>query len=303
MNQKKYIKINNENIAYYPDELIEYPGTNDFVFKRIMKRKDICAEIINLVTEDDLKQEDIVYFDSEIGVQVNSKKVICDVLLYSDSSVYDLEMQNGKVQFGLLERFVRYAIQIGASTVGKGKSYGEIKNVSIIVFYNGTIDYDKFIYIFPETTIDLIKFGKSPIKLYFLILENLEKCSNIKLKNFIKILVSKNPQSITGVDELMEEVKKEIMYFNKSEAEAIINARNEAKEYCDEMERKIREEERKKLEKALEDKQKALDEKNLQIEAERIKSIKKFNQLGLSSKEIANMYDLTIEEVKEIIKS
>ena len=300
------IKI--DDIEISEDEEIKYIGTNDAVFKQVLRNKNICAEVINLITNKQISPEELDISTKEIGVSATAKSIVCDLVVVTKKDIFDLEMQNRKEPSGLLDRFTTYAAKLLATSDTKGQAYNESPNVTIIVFYGEKVSFKDPIYLFPKEIEYKKDLGNTKFQIFIILLANIKNCSNIKLRSFIDILTSKKPQTIIGEDNIMEEVKKEIFKVNKSQMEAYVKARNEAKELYDRIDERLRKEEEDRLKaridemnKVVENQQKTLDTQQKALDARTKLLVKALLDKGMNMDEIKSIVDLSDEEIKKIL--
>ena len=115
--------------------------TDDFLFGTIMKHKEYCVPLLELILKKKIK--DIVYVNNQETMEAavpSSKSIRLDVYVEDDEkTVYDIEIQTTKKR-GLRKRTRLYQALIDIRAMGKGEDYTRLKK-SFIIFI---CTYDPF---------------------------------------------------------------------------------------------------------------------------------------------------------------
>ena len=106
--------------------------SNDFMFSKVMRDKEICRETLEILL--DKKIGEITYIDNQKTIDINydSKSVRLDVYVEDEKRIYNIEMQvvNKK---DLSKRSRYYQSMIDLNAIEKGEIYRDLKE-SIVIF-------------------------------------------------------------------------------------------------------------------------------------------------------------------------
>lgn len=133
--EKELVRLIPEELEYEKQTL-----KNDFIFGKVMQNKDICIELINLLTGNEI--DDTVNINNQKPVKItsDSKGVRYDVYVEDEKNIYDAEMQNGCDKNQLPRRTRYYQGMIDLNLLESGGEYTELKN-SYVIFI---CTYDPF---------------------------------------------------------------------------------------------------------------------------------------------------------------
>lgn len=105
--------------------------SNDFLFSKLMRDKEICKEIIEILLN--IKVGYITYLEEQktIDIIYDKKSVRLDVYVEDENKIYNIEMQvTNKKELAKRTRY--YQAMIDLNTIEKGETYNKLKESYII---------------------------------------------------------------------------------------------------------------------------------------------------------------------------
>ena len=195
--------------------------SNDFIFCRVMKVKELCRELIEILLNVKIKEINYIEDQKTINVDHETKGVKLDIVLEGDDKIYNIEMQTRETK-EIPRRIRYYESLIDINSLEKGNSYRNLKDTIIIficnfdMFKKNLPRYDFKTYCTQDKTIELDK-GITEI---FFNTKAYGNATDENLKAFLKFLEdSKNEKNNEFVGKLENMVMK------------IKNNRKEEKDY------------------------------------------------------------------------
>ena len=195
--------------------------SNDFIFCRVMRVKELCRGLIEVLLNVKIKEINYIEDQKTINVDHETKGVKLDIVLEGDDKIYNIEMQTRETKE--IPRRIRYCESlIDINSLEKGNSYRNLKDTIIIficnfdMFKKNLPRYDFKTYCTQDKTIELDK-GITEI---FFNTKAYGNATDENLKAFLKFLEdSKNEKNNEFVGKLENMVMK------------IKNNRKEEKDY------------------------------------------------------------------------
>ncbi len=116
----------------YTKTLQELTITDDFMFCKVMEDKEICIDILKMITGKNIT--DIKYVDTQKIIDISKipKSIRLDVYVEDEDTVYNIEMQVTN-QKELPKRTRYYRDMMDLNAIIKGQLYSQLPNVIIIV--------------------------------------------------------------------------------------------------------------------------------------------------------------------------
>ena len=195
--------------------------SNDFIFCRVMKVKELCRELIEILLNVKIKEINYIEDQKTINVDHETKGIRLDIILEGDDKIYNIEMQTRETK-EIPRRIRYYESLIDINSLEKGNSYRNLKDTIIIficnfdMFKKNLPRYDFKTYCTQDKTIELDK-GITEI---FFNTKAYGNATDENLKAFLKFLEdSKNEKNNEFVGKLENMVMK------------IKNNRKEEKDY------------------------------------------------------------------------
>ena len=195
--------------------------SNDFIFCRVMKVKELCRELIEILLNVKIKEINYIEDQKTINVDHETKGIRLDIVLEVDDKIYNIEMQTRETK-EIPRRIRYYESLIDINSLEKGNSYRNLKDTIIIficnfdMFKKNLPRYDFKTYCTQDKTIELDK-GITEI---FFNTKAYGNATDENLKAFLKFLEdSKNEKNNEFVGKLENMVMK------------IKNNRKEEKDY------------------------------------------------------------------------
>ena len=163
--------------------------SNDFLFSKLMRDKEICKEIIEILLN--IKVGDITYLEEQktIDIIYDKKSVRLDVYVEDENKIYNIEMQvTNKKELAKRTRY--YQAMIDLNTIEKGETYNKLKESYIIFIctfdpFNKGLSKYSFENICNED--NKIKLNDGTKKIFFNTKE-FAKEKNENLKSFLKYI-------------------------------------------------------------------------------------------------------------------
>lgn len=200
---------------------IRFNLTYDLVFKKVFSNIDILNSLLNALLDIKITSDDIVINNSEDSPSIIELKTSRYDIKVTISNYYklNLEMQRFNRNYDYIDRAVFYLSRLISNGITKGAEYGEKEYVQIS-FVNFSINKDKCIktYAFKDEIGETI----SKYKIIIFDLTKIDKCDNLKVQKWLRLMVSNNPQSLKGEDTIMNKAIEEIERINKNENEMAI---------------------------------------------------------------------------------
>lgn len=131
-----------ELLEKMPDEMLYENLTlkNDFIFGKVMQNKEICVELIQILTGNQMDEGVTINNQKPVKVTNDSRGVRYDVYVEDDVTAYDAEMQNYDKQQDLPRRSRYYQGMMDLNLLESGGDYKDLKN-SYVIFI---CTYDSF---------------------------------------------------------------------------------------------------------------------------------------------------------------
>ena len=267
--------------------------SNDAVFKHYYSVASNLSVLVSLILGEEVLPEDITYLSNEVIITPKVKKPRFDLrILIQNELNIDLEMQNNKEKY-FKERVVYYFSSMIMNDIQEGESYHSnnnylgiwLLNSNVSIFDNNSYYEEYVIY----GTISKKEIIEDKYKILIINLKKLDLCDNIVLREYLSMIESKeNIQK--NLDSSNDLIKKEAIkmddYLRSKEAFTIaLNTLKSELDYTT----AIKSAKEEGLERGINQKQEEV--------------IFKLFKKGKSFEEIANLLDLSIDEVKNILKS
>ena len=133
-----------ELILNMPEDMVYENLTlkSDFIFGKVMQNKEICLELIRILTGNAVDENVTINNQKPIKVTNDSKGIRYDVYVEDDNTAYDAEMQNRDSASELPKRTRFYQGMMDLNLLESGRSYKGLKN-SYVIFI---CTYDPFGY-------------------------------------------------------------------------------------------------------------------------------------------------------------
>ena len=267
--------------------------SNDAVFKHYYSVASNLSVLVSLILGEEVLPEDITYLSNEVIITPKVKKPRFDLrILIQNELNIDLEMQNNKEKY-FKERVVYYFSSMIMNDIQEGESYHSNNNYlgiwllnSNVSIFNNNSYYEEYVIYGTISKKEIIE-GK--YKILIIDLKKLDLCDNIVLREYLSMIESKeNIQK--NLDSSNDLIKKEAIkmddYLRSKEAFTIaLNTLKSELDYTT----AIKSAKEEGLERGINQKQEEV--------------IFKLFKKGKSFEEIANLLDLSIDEVKNILKS
>ncbi len=266
--------------------------SNDAVFKHYYSVASNLSVLVSLILGEEVLPEDITYLSNEVIITPKVKKPRFDLrILIQNELNIDLEMQNNKEKY-FKERVVYYFSSMIMNDVQEGESYHSNNNYlgiwllnSNVSIFNNNSYYEEYVIYGTISKKEIIE-GK--YKILIIDLKKLNLCDNIVLKEYLSMIESKeNIQK--NLDSSNDLIKKEAIkmddYLRSKEAFTIaLNTLKSELDYTT----AIKSAKEEGLEQGITQKQEEV--------------ILKLFQKGKSFEEIADLLDLSVDEIKKIIE-
>lgn len=205
---------------------IDFNLTNDIVFKEVFQIPRVLSRLINIILDTNYSENDLLIINNEMNNFVNLKTSRLDIRLSifnKEDRHYDinLEMQKNKPKYNLFERINFYHSKMISEASNKGDTYS-LPTCINIVFINYDINKEYPCYLNKKcvTTVcmkDDYNIQVLPHKLIIIDLTKENKCDNINLKKWIKLIKSNEPEIFKGDDTYMDDAINKIVEVNADE--------------------------------------------------------------------------------------
>lgn len=189
-----------------------YGLSNDYVFKKIMRKQELCKKFLNDIF--DIQIEQFEYIDKEfVKEQKNKTYGICDIVIKNKKEIIIIEMQN-KNNYNIENRSMMYLSKMYTKQ-WKNKDYKKLKPVTICLILNYPYQ-EKEIEEYQMLELKLHKkFGNQlKVKIWNTVIESKKEI----IKKYKKLLSPKTTKEIEKEKEL-EEFVREIIEYNMQEEE------------------------------------------------------------------------------------
>ena len=252
---------------------------DDFLFAKVMSDKEICKELLEKILEIKIEKVEMVEEQKTIDLLLESKGIRLDVYVKDENNtIYNVEMQRGKHK-SLPKRLRYYQGSIDLDLISKGEDYRQLAK-SYIIFI---------------CTFDLFNKGRHRYTFQNLCLED----NSIILDDEAKRIVL-NTKGI--MQDLSEELLEFLQYVENSTDETAKNSKGNLVKYIHKRVLNVKndismegefmtllERDREKIEEGREE--------------EREKLILKQYNKGLSIEYIADINEIDVEYVRDIVKN
>lgn len=200
--------------------MIKYDMSNDMVFKKVLEDKEILSYFLKVITGKYFSPKELKLLPPEIITTPYDKKSVLDVRCSSNDYEINLEMQNRKVSYNMIDRLIYYADKMNVTSTLKGEGYVSKKIISIC-FIN--FEDDKCL-----ETIEKYQYrnsGKRCIELdnkqiYLIDIRKTEEVKEKRLRNLIEIMTTKDIEKYLKEEGIMEKIAKAIYYAGMDPVEA-----------------------------------------------------------------------------------
>ncbi len=119
-------------LARAKEEWQQLDITDDFIFSQLMRDKDICKEVLEILLPFEVAHIEYIEYQKTIDIFKNTKSVRFDVYVKEADKVYNVEMQvNKKADIAKRSRFYQAAIDF--DMLEKGDKYQDLKE-SFVIF-------------------------------------------------------------------------------------------------------------------------------------------------------------------------
>ena len=273
--------------------------SNDAVFKHYYSVASNLSVLVSLILGEEVLSEDITYLSNEVIITPKVKKPRFDLrILIQNELNIDLEMQNNKEKY-FKERVVYYFSSMIMNDIQEGESYHSnnnylgiwLLNSNVSIFDNNSYYEEYVIY----GTISKKEIIEGKYKILIIDLKKLDLCDNIVLREYLSMIESKeNIQK--NLDSSNDLIKKEAIkmddYLRSKEAFTIaLNTLKSELDYTTAIKTAKEEGIEQGIEQGLE---RGITQKQEEV-------IFKLYQKGKSVEEIADLLDLSIDEVRKIL--
>ncbi len=112
---------------------------DDFMFCSVMRRKELCKELLSLVLPESIGPVTEIIYQKTLDENYNAKSIRLDILAGDTTGrLYNIEMQVAN-QYNLAKRLRYYQSALDISHLNKGQDYNDLPETWIIFFC--TFDY------------------------------------------------------------------------------------------------------------------------------------------------------------------
>lgn len=260
-------------------------GSNDYFFKKLLSKKEKCGSLLSLILNEEIKLESIEYDITSYKTELLAKESRLDVVInYLDKS-FDIEMQKNKTSYSFYSRADYYLYQLAIKSLKQGETnYSRLKKVIGIWFTNFSInESEELIQVFElksqEGIID------PHIKNIFINLTKINKCDNIELKKWLTLFIGDEEDMKKLIEDENKEISESAEYifsWNKTEEEKYLAMKREETIMEQNSIRELGEIEG--------------------IKKTKIEMVKRMYEDNMPLELIVKYSNLTIEEIKQIIK-
>ncbi len=277
--------------------------SNDAVFKHYYSVASNLSVLVSLILGEEVLPEDITYLSNEVIITPKVKKPRFDLrILIQNELNIDLEMQNNKEKY-FKERVVYYFSSMIMNDIQEGESYHSnnnylgiwLLNSNVSIFDNNSYYEEYVIY----GTISKKEIIEGKYKILIIDLKKLDLCDNIELREYFSMIESKSniTRNLNSSNELIKkEAKKMKDYLESNESFRIaLETLKSELDYTTAI--KTAKEEG--IEEGLEQGIEQGIERGITQNKKEV--IFKLFQKGKSIEEIADLLDLSIDEVRKIL--
>ena len=264
--------------------------SNDAVFKHYYSVASNLSVLVSLILGEEVLPEDITYLSNEVIITPKVKKPRFDLrILIQNELNIDLEMQNTKENY-FIERAFHYLASMVMRNNKEGNDYNCLDSFLCIWLMNTkqpVFDNNSYCEIYSMSS-EITNNRIDKYRILIIDLKKLNLCDNIELREYLSMIESKSniTRNLNSSNELIKkEAKKMKDYLESNESFRI--ALETLKSELD-------------YNSAIKSaKEEGLEQGVLQNKKE---VIFKLFKKGKSFEEIADLLDLSIDEVKEILK-
>ncbi|WP_287386038.1 Rpn family recombination-promoting nuclease/putative transposase [Lachnospira sp.] len=182
--------------------------TDDFMFSKVMRKKDICKEFLELIL--DKKIEKIEYIEAEktLNIDYDKRGVRLDVYLQDETTVYNIEMQTSNFA-NIPKRSRFYQSVMDVSSLGKAQDFDDLKE-SYVIFV-----CTKDLFGYNEPIYDFVTYDKKHGIIYgdeahtVIVNANAEISNETKMGKFINYLKHNEVSDdfTSSIDDTINEIK------------------------------------------------------------------------------------------------
>ena len=265
--------------------------TNDAVFKHYFSVASNLSVLLSLILDEEIHPEDITYLPNEVIITPKIKKPRFDLkILIQNELNIDLEMQNTKENY-FIERAFHYLASMVMRNNKEGNDYNCLDSFLCIWLMNTkqpVFDNNSYCEIYSMSS-EITNNRIDKYRILIIDLKKLNLCDNIELREYLSMIESKSniTRNLNSSNELIKkEAKKMKDYLESNESFRI--ALETLKSELD-YNSAIKSAKEEGLEQGITQKQEEV--------------ILKLFQKGKSFEEIADLLDLSIDEVKNILEA
>lgn len=212
------MNIKNEKITE-----IDFNATYDIVFKEVFQIPEVLSELINCILNTNYQEHEISIINPEISNFINLKTVKLDIRVsILDKYRLNLEMQKYKRPYNLFERIYAYQSKMVSESLDAGDDY-LIPTCINIVFINYDINKE-YPFRIDKKCVSYYSLkdeeGNNILSHQMIIIDLTKEdfCDNIKLKKWIKLIKSNQPELLKGEGSSMDKAIKKILEVNSDES-------------------------------------------------------------------------------------
>ena len=275
--------------------------TNDAVFKHYFSVASNLSVLLSLILDEEIHPEDITYLPNEVIITPKIKKPRFDLkILIQNELNIDLEMQNTKENY-FIERAFHYLASMVMRNNKEGNDYNCLDSFLCIWLMNTkqpVFDNNSYCEIYSMSS-EITNNRIDKYRILIIDLKKLNLCDNIELREYLSMIESKSniTRNLNSSNELIKkEAKKMKDYLESNESFRI--ALETLKSELD-YNSAIKSAKEEGLEQGLEQGIEQGLERGITQKQEEV--IFKLYQKGKSVEEIADLLDLSIDEVRKIL--
>lgn len=180
-----------------PDELIEkwnnLPFSNNFIFTKVMQNEELCKKTLELLLNIKIKKLEYTHSEVYFKDSYDSHGIRFDVYTSDDKHCYDIEMQTTN-KSNLLKRARFYSSCIDVDTLKQGKDFSQLKeNIIIFLCLEDPFKIGLPVYTIKTHCVEKADIGDDETTKVFYNISQLEKHSNINVRNFFNFIKTNIP--------------------------------------------------------------------------------------------------------------
>ncbi len=181
--------------------------TNDFMFAKVMRNRDLCKQLLEVILDIRIERIDYPEEQKTIDLSMDARSVRLDVYVKDDAStVYNIEMQTTSPK-NLPKRSRYYQGMIDLNLIQKGDDFVKL-NRSYVIFIctEDIFGKGRHIYTFENLCIQdpKIHLNDEAIKVFLNPISNMDDVDE-ELKNFLLYIAEGKP-----VDDFTRELEREV---------------------------------------------------------------------------------------------